>query len=116
MNPFEKQMQLGRELMELNTQWLSKIAEFDTENFKHYVEMNQTFAQKLPEANDIQSFMDLQREYGESLWKNTQEVVKARGELLQTAMEENGELLKNVMTPTQEESTPKRKSRSGKAA
>jgi len=96
MNPFEQQMKLARELMELNAEWFRKIAEFDSSNLQKYVELNQEFAQKLPEVKDIQSFLDLQREYGETLWNGTQEVVKARGEMLREVVEANGEAMRSA--------------------
>ena len=98
MNPFEQQMQLGRDLMELNAQWLRKIAEFDTENFNKYVQLNQDFAAKLPEIKDVQGYWDLQRDYGEKLWNDTQEVMKTRGEMLQQAASEGGEVVRKAFT------------------
>jgi hypothetical protein len=103
MNPFEQQMQLGRDLMELNAQWFSKIAEFDGVQVKSYVKMNQEFMQRLPEAKDPQSFLELQREYAETLWKETQETMRTRGELMKDAMEASGELVKNSMSIDQPE-------------
>lgn len=102
MNPIETQMQLGRDLMELNVEWFRKIAEFDAQNVQNYVEMNQTFAQKLPEVKDVQAFMDLQREYGETLWNNTQEVFQTRGEMLREVMEANGAAVQSAMSPAEE--------------
>ncbi len=96
MNMMEKQMQMGRDLMELNTEWFRKIAEFDGQNFQKYVDMNQEFAQRLPQIRDIQGFVDLQREYGEALWNNTQEVFKARNDMLREAMDANGEVMRGA--------------------
>ena len=96
MNPIERQMKLARELMELNTEWFRKIAEFDGQNFQKYVDMNQEFAQRLPQVRDVQGFVDLQREYGEALWSNTQEVFKARNDMLREAMEANGEAVRGA--------------------
>ncbi|MFT7651317.1 MAG: hypothetical protein ACI9UU_000419 [Candidatus Azotimanducaceae bacterium] len=98
MNAIEKQIQLGRELMELNAQWFQKIAEFDGQNVQKYVDLNQTFAQRLPEVRDVQSFVELQREYGETLWNSTQEVVQTRGELLREAAEANTNAVKGAFT------------------
>lgn len=98
MNPIERQMQLGRDLMELNAEWFRKIAEYDTENFQKYVEINQEFATRLPEVRDVQSFVELQREYGEHLWKNTQEVMKTRGEMLREAFEANAGRVRDAYT------------------
>ncbi|NKC01712.1 MAG: hypothetical protein GKR90_24870 [Pseudomonadales bacterium] len=96
MNPFEKQIELGRELMELNTQWFQKITEFDATNLQKYVEMNQEFASRLPEVKDVQTFAELQREYGETLWSATQNAFQARGELLREAVEANGDVVKTA--------------------
>ena len=98
MNYFEKQMQLGRELMELNAEWFRKIAEYDVDNVRKFMEFNQDFAGRLPEVRDVQSFVDLQREYGERLWEGTQEAVKGRGELLREAVEEGGEALRKAFS------------------
>ena len=96
MNPMEKQMELGRELMELNSEWFRKLTELDSENFSKYVEMNQEFATKLPEVKDLQGFMDLQREYGEHLWSSTQEAMQTRGKLVQEAVDANGEAFRKA--------------------
>ena len=107
MNPIERQMQLGRELMELNAEWFRKIAEYDTQNVQKYVEMNQEFASKLPEIRDVQSFVELQREYGETMWSSTQEVLKTRGEMLREAFEANTTAMRDAFTPA-EEPAPKK--------
>ena len=99
MNPIERQMALGRELMEINTQWFKKIAEFDASNFQKYVEMNQEFAGRIPEITDMQSFADLQREYGEALWSATQSAFQERGEMLREAAEANGAAVKSAFSP-----------------
>lgn len=96
MNPIERQIALGRELMEINTQWFKKIAEFDASNFQKYIEMNQEFAGRIPEISDMQSFADLQREYGEALWSATQSAFQERGEMLREAAEANGAAVKSA--------------------
>lgn len=115
MNPFEQQMKLARELMELNAEWFRKIAEFDSSNLQKYVELNQEFAQKLPEVKDIQSFLDLQREYGETLWNGTQEVVKARGEMLREVVEANGEAMRSAFSPAEVKKSAAKSSRKAAA-
>ncbi|MEM7001906.1 MAG: phasin family protein [Pseudomonadota bacterium] len=117
MNPIERQMKLARELMELNTEWFRKIAEYDVQNVQKYVEMNQEFAQKLPEVRDIQSFADLQREYGETLWTNTQEVMKARGEMVREAFEANGDAWRTAFSNEEVvEAAPKAKAEKAEKA
>ncbi len=103
MNPIETQMKFAREMMELNAEWTRKISDFDAESFKNYVDLNQQFAGRLSELSDVAGFVELQREYGESVWSNTQEVFKARAELVQGALTANSELVQAAFTPATEE-------------
>ena len=97
MNPIEKSMQFGRDLLEVNAEWMRKLAEFDGQSMRKYVEFNQEFGSKLPEVKDVQSFLELQRAYAEQLWSGAQETFKARGELVKEAVEANGALWRRVV-------------------
>lgn len=97
MNPIEKSLQFGRDLLEVNAEWLRKLAEFDGQSVRKYVEFNQEFGKKLPEVKDMQSFFELQRSYAEQLWSGTQETFKARGELMKEAAEANGAVWRRVV-------------------
>ena len=103
MNPFEKQAKLGRELFELNAETMRKIGELTADNFKKYLELNQGYAEKLPEVRDISSFVELQREYGQSLWEGVREDLSARGSIVREAVEQTGGLLRDVFRTSAEE-------------
>jgi hypothetical protein len=96
MNAFAKTAQVGRELFEINAGTLRKITELSTENFKKYVELNQNFFQKLPEVRELGTLVEMQREYGQSLWKSMQDDLKARGEILREAVENSGTVLRGA--------------------
>ncbi len=98
MNPIEKQAQLGRELFELNTEAVRKIVELSTENFRKYMELNQDYAQKLPEIRDISAFVELQRDYGQTLWEGVQEDLSARGTTVREAVEQTGGLIRSAFS------------------
>lgn len=103
MNPFEKTAQVGRELFEINTETVRKITELSAENFKKYVELNQDYMQKLPEIREVGAFVELQREYGETLWKGMQEDIKARGDIIRQAVEETGGVFRSAFSAANEE-------------
>ena len=103
MNAFEKTAQLGRELFEINSETLRKITELSAENFKKYLELNQDYLQKLPEIREVSAFVELQREYGESLWKGVQDDMKTRGEIIRTAVEETGGVFRSALNVGAEE-------------
>ena len=107
MNPFEKQVRLGRELFELNVATWQRVAELNAESFRKYVETNQSFVEKLPEVKDLSGFVSLQREYGETLWNGAQDVLKTRGEILRETTEQAGKLFRGAyVTGESAEETP----------
>ena len=107
MNPFEKQLQLGRKLFELNASTLRRVVEQDAENFRKFMEINQSFFSRLPEAKDLSSFASLQREYGETVWSGAQQALKARGELLRESTGQAGELLRGAFARAEESAPPR---------
>ena len=103
MNAFEKTAQVGRELFEINAGTLRKITELSAENFKRYIELNQDYMQKLPEVREVGAFVELQRDYGQTLWKGMQDDMKARGEIVRHAVEETGGVIRGVFNTASEE-------------
>ncbi|MDP6972085.1 MAG: phasin family protein, partial [Pseudomonadales bacterium] len=82
MSIIEKQVQLGRELFEINAATVRRLVELQSEGVKQYFETNQDFAKRLPEVKDVSSFVELQREYGKTVWSNTQEGWQSGGEVV----------------------------------
>jgi len=99
MNPFETQARLGRELFEVNTSTIRKFVELGGEELRKVWEFNQEFAQKLPEVRDISSFVELQREYGQSVWEGVKSAAQSRGEIVKDAVEQSGGLIRNAFNP-----------------
>ena len=96
MSMIEKQAKLGRELLELNVDAVRKFAELSSENFRRYMELNQSYAQKLPEVREVGAFVELQRDYGQSLWDGVRDDFKARGDIVRTAVEHTGSLIRGA--------------------
>jgi hypothetical protein len=97
-NIIERQADFGRTLFEINQHTLQELAQSTQSNFKKYFEMNTEFGQKLPEVKDVTSFVELQREYGETLWGNVREATQTQSEILKSAVEETGEAVRKVFT------------------
>ena len=107
MNPFEKQLQIGRELFELNANALRRMVELDADSFRAMVETHQSFFARLPEVKDLPGFVSLQREYGETVWNGAQEAMQVRGDLLRDSMGKAGELVRGAFDATAETDAPK---------
>ncbi len=98
MNMFEKQADLSRKMIEINTTTMQSLAQTGQENIQKYIDMNTSFGQRLPEVTDITSFMSLQREYGEALMANMRTATETQAEILRTAAEETGSALRTAFT------------------
>ena len=102
MSVIENQMKLGRELFEINTHVARRMTEITGEAIKQYFEANQDFAKRLTEVRDVTSFMDLQREYGQTLYNGVTERLQTRGEVLKEAVERGGEAMRDAFSEAQE--------------
>lgn len=103
MSFLEKQVQLGRELLDLNVQTFRKLAELQVDGFKNYFETNQTYANKIPEVRSIANFVELQQDYGKTLWNGVQEDLKTRSEIARDVVETAGSLIRGAYTTTEAE-------------
>jgi hypothetical protein len=105
-NGLENAGKLGRQLFDLNNATMVKFVELSSENFKKYVELNQNYVSKLPEVNDVSSFVELQREYGQNLWEGMQADMRARGEIVREAVEQTGSLVRGTFEDAEEAAAP----------
>ena len=115
MSTLERQIALGRELFELNAGTLLRLVELQTHGVRRYFETNKAFAEKLPEIKDVSSFVALQREYGEALWKGFAENLRANGEVLGEAVGSAGELMRGAFA-AEEPNAPQAAGKSAKPA
>lgn len=111
MNIIERQNELGRSLFEINTNTLRELASLQRENVEKYFETNRSFGERLPEVKSLSDFLNLQREYGETLWNNTREAVESQNEIFKSAFKDTAEAMKTALSPEEEAEAPKRKSR-----
>jgi len=102
MSVVENQMNLGRELFEINSQVARRMTEIAGEGVKQYFETNQAFAKRLSEVRDVTSFFELQREYGETLASGLNESMQTQGEVLKNAVERGGEAVRGAFNPAQD--------------
>ena len=107
-NGMENAGKLGRQLFDLNNETMLKFVELSTDNFKKYLELNQTYVAKLPEVNDVSSFVELQREYGQNLWEGVQADLRARGEIVREAVEQAGSLVRGSFSDEAPEAEAKK--------
>ncbi|MEM1232019.1 MAG: phasin family protein, partial [Pseudomonadota bacterium] len=93
---------LGRELFEVNSSTMRRLFETQAEGVRQYFETNQAFAKRLPEVRDVSSFVELQRDYGQTLWADAQSNLRTNGAILREAVEHTGSALKEAWSGTVE--------------
>ena len=116
MNIMEKQAELGKSLFEINANILKELAALQRENIETYFETNRAFGEKLPEVKGISDFVELQREYGETLWGNVRKAVESQNDILRAAFEETSEAMRVAFTPVAEKTGDKAKAKVSKKA
>ena len=99
MSVVQNQMNLGRELFEINSQVVRRMTEIAGEGIKQYFETNQEFAKRLTEVRDLNTFVELQQEYGKTLYSGASERMQTQGEVLKDAVERGGEALRGAYSP-----------------
>ncbi len=98
MSVLENQFKMGRELFEINSHVARRMTEITGEGIRQYFETNQEFAKKLSEVRDVTSFLELQREYGQTLYSGVSERLQSRGDVVREAFEKSGEVLRGAFS------------------
>ncbi|MCZ6502744.1 MAG: hypothetical protein O6945_09550 [Gammaproteobacteria bacterium] len=102
MSIIERQTELGRSIVEINTSTLRELVTLQRENFEKYFSTNRSFGEKLPEVNDVSSFVSLQREYGETLWSNVRDAVETQNGIFSGAFKETRLAFEKAFSTTEE--------------
>jgi len=115
MNIIERQTELGKSLYEINTNTVRELAELSRENVEKYIETNRTFGERLPEVREVTTLMELQREYGETIWNNARVAVETQNDILRKAFESSRDALQTAFgseaTEVNEVAKPKAKAK-----
>ena len=99
MNIIERQTTLGKSLYEININAMKEFATLQKDNVEKYLATNRSFGEQLPAVKDINSLVELQRQYGATLWSNAKGSFEHQNELLRTAIEDTRDALKQAFTP-----------------
>ena len=98
MNILQKQTEFGRSFFEISQNAFQDLARIQQDNLKNYFDLNNDFSQKLTDVQDVAGFVELQRDYSQSLWNGVKKTTKGQAEILRTAIEETGEAVRKVYT------------------
>ena len=121
MNIIEKQTDLGKSLYEINSSTIKEIAELQRDNVIKYFDTNREFAKRIPEITNFSDFLNLQKEYNETLWNNAKGAVEAQTGIVKEAFTGTRDAVKVAFTAEAEAEEvetkkPKAKARVSKKA
>jgi hypothetical protein len=115
----DRQADLGKNLFQINANTLRGLAELGRDNVEKYFELSASYFEKLPEVDGLSGFVELQREYNETMWEGVKESAQSQADLLKDALEESGDVLKAAFVPEEEEEAaakPAKKKKKAKTA
>ena len=92
-------LKLGQELLNINTEAAQRMAQLATEGMQRYFETNQSFATRLGELSDFNEFVELQREYGETVFRAGSEDLQSQGAVIQEVAERTGAAVREAFSP-----------------
>ncbi|MGA0840172.1 MAG: hypothetical protein ACO3P1_09790 [Pseudomonadales bacterium] len=77
---------------------MRQFANLSADNLRKYIDLNQDYFQKLPTVREFGALVDLQRHYGKGLWEGLQSDVRARGDILKTAVERGTTIVRGAFS------------------
>ena len=109
-------MTLGRDLFALNVESMRKAMDLNTESWRKFMAMNEETMKKARTLKDYSGWMELQRNYGQSMWEDAQDWMRAQNELNQAAYTEASSMVREAYAPEAPEPATPPKKQSTKAA
>ena len=96
MSIFEKQTVLSKSLYEINTNTVKELVGLQRDNIQKYFETNKDFGSRVSEVTDINTFVSLQKEYGQTLWSNAKGAVEAQNGIVKGAFVDSKDAFKSA--------------------
>ena len=103
MSYLQKQAEIGQTFFDINQTAFQQIMTSQQESYRKFLDLNSDFSKKLPEVKDIASFIELQREYGKTLWTGVTEANQAQADILRTSVEETSSAVRNMFAVTRDD-------------
>ncbi len=103
MDFMQKQAELSRQLFDINSSTVREMFAIQQRGLERYMELNSSFGEKLRDVRSPADFVEMQREYGESLWAGVQESVESQTSVIRGAVEDGGKILREAFTPAGDE-------------
>ena len=96
MSIIERQTTLSKSLYEINTNTVKEWVSLQRGNVEQYIETNKDFGSRISEIKDVTSLVNLQREYGQTLWTNAKGAVEAQNEIVKGAFSHSRDAIKTA--------------------
>jgi len=102
MSILKRQTTLGKSLYEINTNTVKELVSLQRDNVQQYFDVNKDFGSRISEIKGVTSFVNLQKEYNQTLWNNAKGAVVAQNEIVKGAFVETQDAVKLAFVPVTE--------------
>lgn len=103
MSMYEKPLQAGKELFEINRNTVKEIVAIQVGGVRRYVETNQQFFRKVPSFRNLRAVIDAQRDYSTTLVSGAREDFQAGTEVVRDAFQDARAVVASVASPSMPE-------------
>ena len=93
---YNHQLKLGRDLFQINFDALRQFTELQREYINHYFQLNRDFVDKLPNARNIRTLMEMQRDYNELVMNDVLDAIEDNSRLFRHAIRDSGIAVKDA--------------------
>ncbi|MBL4679604.1 MAG: hypothetical protein JKY88_02625 [Pseudomonadales bacterium] len=102
MSILKRQTTLGKSLYEINTNTVKELVSLQRDNVQQYFDVNKDFGSRISEIKGVTGFVNLQKEYNQTLWNNAKGAVVAQNEIVKDAFIETQDAVKLAFVPVTE--------------
>lgn len=101
MELLQRPANVARQLIEINFNTMGELLKLTSSGLQQYMDLNSKYLQRMSSPDGLQNVVDVQREYGQSLFDGIRGDLQERGELLRSAFEQSSGVLRDSWSATQ---------------
>lgn len=100
MEVLQRPANVARQLIEINFNTMGELLKLTSTGVQQYMDLNAQYVQRMTSPDGLKNVMDVQRDYGKSLYDGIRGDLQGRGELLRSAIKKTTGVLSESWSAT----------------
>lgn len=100
MEVLQRPANVARQLIEINFNTMGELLKLTSTGVQQYLDLNAQYVQRMTSPEGLKNVMDVQRDYGKSLYDGIRGDLQGRGELLRSAFKQTSGVLSESWSAT----------------